>query len=268
MRYHNERTQSKQKKQYKGIIRNYLLQAELRCVFRRGYRSTMNTVSFEWMTGGTYDRLDAVRRHRLETVETETLPMMKKKINKRRGITLLLALAVCFAPPAIVAEQFSVVGPGGGGAMFNATVSPHDQNEALVSCDMTGSYISHNGGKSWRMFNLRGTVKLFAFDPVQTKTIYAATEALWRSTDDGASWKLVWPRPSTIRGVRMSSDHADETIVSDGNAPGRIVALAIDPADSHTLVAGAVTDATVVAGVMKGGKAAVFVSRDDGATWV
>ena len=194
--------------------------------------------------------------------------MMKKKINKRREITLLLALAVCFAPLTIVAEQFSVVGPGGGGAMFNATVSPHDPNEVLVSCDMTGAYISHDGGKSWRMFNLRGTVKFFAFDPVQAKTIYAGTEALWRSTDDGESWKLVWPRPSTIRGVRMSSDHADETIVSDQNDLGRIVALAIDPADSHTLVAGAVKDATIVAGVSHGGKAAVFVSKDDGATWV
>ena len=147
--------------------------------------------------------------------------------------------------------------------MFNATVSPHNTNEALVSCDMTGSYISHDGGKSWRMFNLRGTVKFFAFDPVQAKTIYAGTEALWRSTDDGESWKLVWPRPSTIRGVRMSSDHADETIISDQNDLGRIVALAIDPADSHTLVAGAVKDATIVAGVSHGGKAAVFVSKDD-----
>ena len=81
----------------------------------------------------------------------------------------------------------SVVGPGGGGAMYHATVNPRDPNEVLVACDMTGSYISHDGGHSWRMFNLRGTVRFFAFDPVQPRTIYAGTQALWRSTDDGVS---------------------------------------------------------------------------------
>ena len=83
------------------------------------------------------------------------------------------------------------------------------------------------------------------------------TQALWRSTDDGESWKLVWPSPSKIRDVRMSSDHADETIVSDSNSMGEIVALAIDPADSHTLVAGSV----------KEGKAALFFSTDAGEHW-
>ncbi len=61
---------------------------------------------------------------------------------------------------------FRVIGPGGGGAMFNPTISPHDTNTALVSCDMTGSYITHDGGRSWRMFNLRGTTKFFVFDPL------------------------------------------------------------------------------------------------------
>ena len=56
------------------------------------------------------------------------------------------------------AEDFKVVGPGGGGAMFHATISPHNLNEVLVACDMTGSYITHDGGKSWRMINLRGPV--------------------------------------------------------------------------------------------------------------
>ena len=31
---------------------------------------------------------------------------------------------------------FTVVGPGGGGAMFHPTVSPHDTETILVSCDM------------------------------------------------------------------------------------------------------------------------------------
>jgi hypothetical protein len=60
---------------------------------------------------------------------------------------------------------FTVVGPGGGGAMFPSLGQPHDTDTVLVSCDMTGAYISHDGGKSWRMFNLRGVVEFFVFDP-------------------------------------------------------------------------------------------------------
>ncbi len=180
-------------------------------------------------------------------------PMLKKYLRKQIVISLCLAAASLVAH----ADNFTVVGPGGGGAMFHATINPHDANEALVACDMTGAYISHDGGHSWRMFNLRGTVRFFAFDPSEAKTIYAGTQALWRSTDDGASWKLLWPRPSTVRGVRMSSDHSDETIISDSNSVGEIVALAIDPTDSHTLIAGAVKD----------GKAAAFVSKNSGSTW-
>jgi photosystem II stability/assembly factor-like uncharacterized protein len=183
--------------------------------------------------------------------------MQNKKISKIIVTALGLALAFCFAGRAASATSFTVVGPGGGGAMFHATISPHDAKEALVACDMTGSYITHDGGRSWRMFNLRGPVKFFVFNPVESRTIYAATEGLWRSTDDGVSWKLLWPQPATIRGIRMSSDHADETIVADPNPMGQVVALAIDPANSKMLIAGAVKD----------GKAAVFLSPDNGKTW-
>ncbi len=163
----------------------------------------------------------------------------------------------CFSWSVARADGFTVVGPGGGGAMYHATINPHDSKEVLVSCDMTGAYISHDGGRSWRMFNLRGGVQFFAFDPVQAHTIYAGTKALWRSTDDGNSWNLVWPSPSTVHGVEMNSDHADETMIADPNAVGNILALAIDPADSRSLIAGAVKD----------GKAAVFASRDGGSKW-
>jgi photosystem II stability/assembly factor-like uncharacterized protein len=183
--------------------------------------------------------------------------MLKQKIRKQFVMSLTLAASICFPTKNAQADGFTVVGPGGGGAMFHPTVSPHDPREMMVACDMTGSYMSHDGGHSWRMFNLRGAVHFFAFDPVDARTIYAGTEALWRSTDDGTTWNLVWPKPSTVRGVRMSSDHSDETIMSDVNPIGQIVALAIDPTNSRNLVAGSVQD----------NKAAVFISQDAGSTW-
>ncbi len=183
--------------------------------------------------------------------------MQKHTLGKHIEFVASLIITICVATLGAKAESFTVVGPGGGGAMYHATINPHDLNEVLVACDMTGSYISHDGGRSWRMFNLRGPVHFFVFDPVQPHTIYAGNDGLWRSTDDGESWKLVWPTPSTIREIRMSSDHSDEILVSDANSVGEIVALAIDPSDSQTLVA---------AGV-KEGKTAVFISKDSGGTW-
>jgi photosystem II stability/assembly factor-like uncharacterized protein len=141
--------------------------------------------------------------------------------------------------------------------MFHVTINPHDPNEVLLSCDMTGAYISHDGGHHWRMFNLRGGIHFFAFDPVQPHTLYAATDVLWRSTDDGVTWRLLWPRPSTIRAIRMDSDHADETVVASPNPVGQIVALAIDPADSRILYAAATKDA----------RTSLVLSRDGGLTW-
>ena len=151
-------------------------------------------------------------------------------------IPLIIFVVVCLA--SALAERpggFRIVGPGGGGAMFNPTISPHDLNTVLISCDMTGSYITHDGGRTWRMFNLRGVVNFFVFDPHDAKTMYAHATGLWRSRDDGETWALVSPAPSTVRGVKMSSDHADETIVAPSDPLGGMYAMAIDPADSRLL---------------------------------
>ena len=155
--------------------------------------------------------------------------------------------------------NFRVIGPGGGGAMFHPTVSPHDLDTVLVSCDMTGAYISHDGGKSWRMFNLRGVVEFFVFDPLDENVIYAQSNGLWRSQDQGATWNLVYPTPASVKGVKMSSDHSDEDIVAEPNPLGTITAMAIDPADSGVF--------HVTAGDRKKGNSSLFVSRDRGQSW-
>ncbi len=141
--------------------------------------------------------------------------------------------------------------------MFHPTISPHDPNTVLVNCDMTGAYITHDAGRTWRMFNLRGTVRFFVFDPVDRNTIYAQVTGLWRSTDNGATWTLLYPKPAHLRGVQMSSDHADEALVAEPNPLGNITALAIDPRNSRVLYVSAV----------KGGAAALFNSTDRGASW-
>ena len=176
------------------------------------------------------------------------------KLHLSRALLVVVCLTVAFADRP---GGFRVIGPGGGGAMFNPTISPHDTNTVLVSCDMTGSYITHDGGRSWRMFNLRGVVNFFVFDPLDPKTIYAHATGLWRSRDGGERWDLVYPSPSAVKGVKMSSDHADEQILADPDPLSEIAALAVDPSDSKTLYAAAGTKESP----------ALFVSRDYGKSW-
>src|SRR3989441_9896385 len=129
--------------------------------------------------------------------------------------------------------DFKIIGPGGGGAMFHPTVSPHDPNTVLVSCDMTGSYITHDAGKSWRMFNLRGVVQFFVFDPLDRKVIYAQSNGLWRSQDEGQSWSLIYPKPSSVKSIKMSSDHSDEYLIAEPNPLGNTKYVGIGWIDGH-----------------------------------
>src|SRR5579864_9093804 len=173
------------------------------------------------------------------------------------GQRLLLVLALVGLAYGVRPGDFKVLGPGGGGAMFNPTISPHDPNTVLLSCDMTGAYITHDGGQSWRMFNLRGVVRFFVFDPLDPKVMYAQATGLWRSTDAGDTWKLVYPKPATIKTIVMRSDHADENLIADPDPLGTIAALAIDPENSKILYAAA------------GDKShpTLFASKDSGETW-
>src|SRR5262245_15734751 len=175
----------------------------------------------------------------------------------RAACVFLVALALTGASDR--PGGFTIVGPGGGGAMFHPSVSPHDLDTVLVSCDMTGAYITHDGGKSWRMFNLRGVVEFFVFDPKDGKVIYAQATGLWRSSDNGESWNLVYPKSSTVKGVRMNSDHSDEEIIAEPDPLASISAMAIDPADSRTLY--------VAAGDRRKGVFGIFVSHDAGDSW-
>lgn len=120
---------------------------------------------------------------------------------------LLLALV------AISAEHsgWRVLGPGGGGAQFNPTVSPHDPNRAFVSCDMTGAYLTEDGGASWRMFDFGSTVRFFAFDARNPHVAYAETTRLWRSVDGGRSWTAIYPPDAR---VVVDGDHAEERVES------------------------------------------------------
>jgi photosystem II stability/assembly factor-like uncharacterized protein len=172
-----------------------------------------------------------------------------------------LTIAVCLLFPAFAGaprnDAWKVIGPGGGGSIYAPAVSPHNTKDMLAYCDMTGAYISHDGGDSWRNFNLRGRVHFYLFDPVDANVIYVQTTGLWRSADKGNTWRLVYPDPASVTGIQMPDDHAGERFVLRGDPQGSVSALAVDPANSKLLYAA----------ILDRGKNYFATSTDWGKTW-
>ncbi|HUU27705.1 MAG TPA: hypothetical protein VM123_07825 [archaeon] len=159
----------------------------------------------------------------------------------------LLLFAAC-GPQATVQEKqpaqpaqksWKVIGPGGGGGQFLPTINPEDPNNVFVRCDMTGAYVTLDGGESWRMFNLRTVVQDFEFDPQNPSTIYAANRGLYRSDDRGLRWSLIYPAPENVVAELMLGDHADEQYeTKDGMPDAPVNKVRVDPANSEHILLG------------------------------
>ena len=179
---------------------------------------------------------------------------------------LISALLISVASAAGRHDAWEIIGPGGGGAQFYPAISPRNPADILVACDMTGAYVSHDAGSSWRMFNLGGVVMSYLFDPNDARTYYARVSGqnirglngtLWRSTDAGDTWRLVYPDPLTVNEVFQNDDHAMNIFATSSSLPGAIEAMAVDPGDSHVLYAAMRAE--------RGSR--LFVSTDWGKTW-
>ncbi len=126
-------------------------------------------------------------------------------------------------------DQWGFIGPGGGGAMFNPAINPTNPTHTFVSCDMTGSFVTYDGGKKWRMFNLRGVTKFYTFDKSNSNVVYAGTSnILFKSTNKGTSWATIYPKPSDIVAIHAQGDHADEVVVTKDSIRTIIEKLVVD----------------------------------------
>jgi photosystem II stability/assembly factor-like uncharacterized protein len=156
----------------------------------------------------------------------------------------LLLIAGCNSSPTEIsnatedsAVTWKVIGFGGGGNTYCPTVSPHNPNIMMLSCDMTGSYVTRNGGQSWKNFNIMGPVKAFVYDPIDSNTVYAISRGLFRSNDMGEKWAMVYPAPLDIEKIVTQGDEATETIVPHDKKIRSISAFEIDPSNSNILYA-------------------------------
>ena len=161
---------------------------------------------------------------------------------RRHTLLALIPIASAFAVaaqspgPAPRLDAWTIIGPGGGGTMIAPAISPHDPSLVLEHCDMTGAYITQDGGLSWRIFNLRSGIETFAFDPSNPKRIFAGGDALWRSDDTGRTWSMLFPNPSKKTMEHQTGDHSDYSLTSnDGNyvTASRIRQIVVDPRESN-----------------------------------
>ncbi len=169
-------------------------------------------------------------------------------------------------------DRWLILGSGGGGCVHTLTVNPHRPATMVVSCDMTAGYITHNGGKSWREFNLKSRQYAYAFDPHDPDTLWVGTSGLFRSRDNGSTWQLVFPNPAKLKGETRLGDECRHSFIPGDNWPGRnIHAITVDP----------VRDGQVFIGIKKMGPPEpfdfqrpveregilVYATEDDGLTW-
>jgi hypothetical protein len=136
--------------------------------------------------------------------------------------SLLSILTVGLILSASRYDRWEIIGPGGGGSQLYPTISPHDPKRVLVACDMTGSYLTEDGGASWRMFNLGGTTRFFEWDPKNPKVVYAGGSALYRSSDGGVSWNRLFPSAGDTTAVEMIDDSVSAAFLVNGSPPRAI----------------------------------------------
>ncbi|UCF38281.1 MAG: hypothetical protein JSU96_05370 [Acidobacteriota bacterium] len=188
-------------------------------------------------------------------------------------ILLLVVALFLFIPTGCVAPSeeadapgepvgdWTVLGPGGGGSTFIPTISPHDPATMLVRCDMSGAYLTRDGGKQWKMLNFPGGAQAFAFDPSNPETMYVGATGVHRSTDGGRTWGMIFPRDDTVVEIQSINDHAMTSYVTTDNFPqdpGTTVrSIFIDPANPDH----------ILAAISSGSVNGVFRSQNAGKAW-
>ena len=123
------------------------------------------------------------------------------------GLAALVAALVMLSPACQAGSKakagfpnyhWEPIGLSGGGGMFASGISPIDPDLMMINCDMSGAYISTDGGRHWTMIHQRqlrsSTSCRPGFHPKDANLIYAcdgATGRLKLSKDRGVHWAYV-----------------------------------------------------------------------------
>lgn len=131
----------------------------------------------------------------------------------------------------------TALGIGGGGLLCNPVISPFDGNTMAVIPDMGGIYVSHNAGLDWTRKNLQGlTVKAY-FDPNREGVVYAGGSGLYRSVDNGNTFRLIFPKEEEILERRNSDETTMQYLFTNSNYPTykQVKDILVNPNDSDNI---------------------------------
>jgi len=136
------------------------------------------------------------------------------------GLLFLTLLAIIVIAPAVGAPvkpkqaaafptyTWESLGLSGGGGMFSPAISPIDPDLMMLSCDMSGAYISEDGGRHWRMIHhlqLQGNTRCRpGFHPQDRNTIYMSdgrSGKLKVTHDRGVHWTAIGDLPESPTGL-------------------------------------------------------------------
>ena len=62
-------------------------------------------------------------------------------------------LVLFFALPVFSQYTWTNIGLGGGGGQFKPGMAPSEPNTMIISCDMSGTYRTIDGGLTWSMID-------------------------------------------------------------------------------------------------------------------
>ncbi len=181
---------------------------------------------------------------------------------------------------------WKVIGPGGGGGLFDPTIDPADPTHVLMRCDMTAGYVTRDDGQHWDIYNLWTVITDFEFVPDGSGTVYASTRGylhdedrgsglsmLCRSEDGGTNWEIIYPPLSEYKSLKSFHTMQSLSLTPSEMAPGlpdrSIDKICVDPSNPDNIYLGMSPLLPYIGRPAEPteGTAILMVSNDRGVNW-
>ena len=184
--------------------------------------------------------------------------------------------AADLAPPV---NGWQPLGISGGGSMFVPSISPANPDMMMINCDMSGAYLSRDGGVTWQMIDhmqLQSNTRCHpGFHPTDPNVIYAA-HGWWGglrvSRDGGYTWEPVPSAPGSLVGEIEIAAH-DPNLILAGTPTG--ASLSRDGGDTWQdcvgpsgQAVGLFIEPTAAGAMLVATEQGIWRSDDGGDTWV